>query len=370
MHAALIIVIVAVVIAYFIIAYKPKHEDNLKDLYFEGLDAMVDGRKQKAYESFKKIIVKDTTNIKAYIKLGQVAREGGNPDYALKIHKQLSYRKGLSYYEKKELHKNLALDYYALNKVNYAISQCKQILEIDKKNMWALSKLILFYQAKKEWRKSKQYLELKLKYSEKEDNHSLALYKIQEGRVLLLDQKFKDSRICFNEALSVYDKTSIAYYFIGNSYSQESDLLYKTAEGIQVSNSDTQQEYENKMDKAKELLDKAISVWVNYAKLQPESAWMVIHLLKDALFALDRYNEIETILKEILKEDSDNVDVIASLADYYDHLGDSESALNIIEEGLKKDDSSLLVRLIKLKLISSKGEAHSNTLKKRTRYSN
>ena len=57
-------------------------------------------------------------------------------------------------------------------------------------------------------------------------------------------------------------------------------------------------EYDNKMDDAKKLLDEAISVWVSYAKLQPESAWMVIHLLKDALFALDRYNEIEIILKE------------------------------------------------------------------------
>ena len=199
MHAALIIVIVAVVLVYFIISYKPKHEDNLKDLYFEGLDAMVDGRNQQAYENFKKIIAKDTANIKAYIKLGQVAREGGNPDYALKIHKQVSYRKGLSYYEKKELHKNLALDYYALNKIDYAISQCKQILEVDRKNMWALSKLILFYQDKKEWKKSKKYLELKLKYSEKEDSHSLALYKIQEGRVFLSEQKFEDSRTCFNK---------------------------------------------------------------------------------------------------------------------------------------------------------------------------
>ena len=40
--------------------------------------------------------------------------------------------------------------------------------------------------------------------------------------------------------------------------------------------------------------------------------------------------------KEILDKDSDNVDVIASLADYYDHLGDSDSALDIINKGLDK----------------------------------
>ena len=105
-------------------------------------------------------------------------------------------------------------------------------------------------------------------------------------------------------------------------------------------------------------------MWINYAKLKPESSWMVIHLLKDALFALNRYNEIETILKEILDKDSDNVDVIASLADYYDHLGDSSSALEIIDRGLKKDDSSLLVRLIRLKLISSNNNSNQDNVKK------
>ena len=34
-------------------------------------------------------------------------------------------------------------------------------------------------------------------------------------------------------------------------------------------------------------------------------------------------------------------------------MGDSLSALKIIDEGLEKDDSSLLVRLIKLKLLFS-----------------
>ena len=56
MQIALIIIILALVAAYFIITYKPKHSDNLKDLYSEGLDLMVDGYRQGAYENFKKII--------------------------------------------------------------------------------------------------------------------------------------------------------------------------------------------------------------------------------------------------------------------------------------------------------------------------
>ena len=182
---------------------------------------------------------------------------------------------------------------------------------------------------------------------------------------MLSEDKFEDARVCFNEANNISDDVSISYYFIGESYSQESDAIYSEAEKLQVSedNSSGQNEYNEKMNSAKDLLSEAISMWVNYAKLKPESSWMVIHLLRDALFALDRYNEIETILREILEKDSDNVDVIASLADYYDHMGDSPSALKIIDEGLEKDDSSLLVRLIKLKLLFSNTASNDVTIK-------
>ena len=365
MIPALITIGVAIIVAYFVLTYKPKQKDNLKDLYTEGLDLMVDGYRQGAYENFKKIIKKDTENVKAYIKLGQVIREGGNPINALKIHNSLNFRKGLTYYEKIEILKNLTLDYHKINKIDQAIEQCEKILKINAKNDWALNKLIFFYQNKKDWLNSKKYLELKLKYSGNTDQHSIALYKIQEGRILLSEDKFEAARVCFNEANTISDDVHISYYFIGESYSQESDAIYVEAEKLQVSSDDTssQNEYNEKMENAKDLLSEAISMWVNYAKLKPESSWMVIHLLRDALFALDRYNEIETILREILKKDSDNVDVIAALADYYDHMGNSLSALKIIDEGLEKDDSSLLVRLIKLKLLFSNTASNDITIK-------
>ena len=56
MQPALIVILVVVVAAYFIVTYKPKHQENLKDLYSEGLDLMVDGYRQGAYENFKKIL--------------------------------------------------------------------------------------------------------------------------------------------------------------------------------------------------------------------------------------------------------------------------------------------------------------------------
>ena len=361
MELALIIVIVCIIAIYFFATYKPKKQENLKDLYTEGLDLMVDGYRQGAYENFKKIIATETDNVKAYLKLGQVIREGGNPENALKVHMSLNFRKNLTYYERVELYKNLALDYYKLNDLDHSIEQCKRILKINPKNDWALSKLVFFYQSSGDWLNSKKYLDLRLQYSGRKDSHKLSLYKIQEGRAFLMDNKFRAARDCFENALNIDNDCVIAHYFIGDSYSQESDRAYNNA---QKNKSDSNQnEYDSLIKDAKDLLAKAIDNWVDYAKLKPESSWMVIHLLRDALFALDRYNEIEVILKDILANDSDNVDIIAALADYYDHMGDSKSALKIIDNGLAKDDSSLLVRLIKLKLLFSDSASDSNNKK-------
>ena len=361
MELALIIVIVCIIAIYFFATYKPKKQENLKDLYTEGLDLMVDGYRQGAYENFKKIIATETDNVKAYLKLGQVIREGGNPENALKVHMSLNFRKNLTYYERVELYKNLALDYYKLNDLDHSIEQCKRILKINPKNDWALSKLVFFYQSSGDWLNSKKYLDLRLQYSGRKDSHKLSLYKIQEGRAFLLDNKFRAARDCFENALNIDNDCVIAHYFIGDSYSQESDMAYNNA---QKNKSDSNQnEYDSLIKDAKDLLANAIENWVDYAKLKPESSWMVIHLLRDALFALDRYNEIEVILKDILANDSDNVDIIAALADYYDHMGDSKSALKIIDNGLAKDDSSLLVRLIKLKLLFSDSASDANNKK-------
>jgi lipopolysaccharide biosynthesis regulator YciM len=100
-------------------------------------------------------------------------------------------------------------------------------------------------------------------------------------------------------------------------------------------------------------------MWIRYAELNPEQAWMVIHLLKDGLFALDRYSEIEDILKQILKNNSDNIEVIASLSEIYSHRGENTDAIELIDSALEQDPTSLIVKLIKMKL-QAKKERNSN----------
>ena len=144
-------------VTVYVLNYKPLRKSKVKDLYAEGLDLLITGRRKSAYKNFKDIIQKDSNNIKAYLRLGQVLREGNNPSQALKVHRGLLHRRDLMHYEKIELHKNLALDYYKIGKLNDAIAELHILLKIEKNNEWAISQLITFYREQQDWKKAGKY---------------------------------------------------------------------------------------------------------------------------------------------------------------------------------------------------------------------
>jgi|TARA_B110000467_G_scaffold163012_1_gene187819 lipopolysaccharide biosynthesis regulator YciM len=340
---------VLILLGIYIAKIKPNNKKNIKDLYSEGLDMMINGQQRSAYNNFKKIVEIDSENIKAYLRLGQVLRESGNPLKALKIHKGLIIRQNLTSYELLDLHKNIALDYFELKKIGSAIDEVLKILKIDKNNEWALSKLIKFYSYIGKWTESTKFLSKLHKVTKKPDDHKMALFIIQEGRALQVEGNFSLAREKFEKSLEVYPSLSASYFFIAETYAQESEKYFQKAEKISNSSSDLNKE---QLDKALNFLSKAVPMWIKYSKTNPNQSWMVIHLLKDALFALNRYDELEHILKEIIDKDNKNSEVIASLADMFAHKGDLKNALDIIDSNINKNSKSLIIKLIRLKLLA------------------
>ena len=88
-------IVVIVIYLYYNNKINPHKVNNIREMYAEGLDMLVSGKRIAAYNNFKNIIDKDSNNIKSYIRLGQVLREGGNPTKALKVHKSLLLRKNI-----------------------------------------------------------------------------------------------------------------------------------------------------------------------------------------------------------------------------------------------------------------------------------
>ena len=140
-YLLVIIIIISVPISLYFFR-NPNKNESLKDLYAEGLDMLVMGKRKVAYKNFKSIIEKDSSNIKAYLYLGQVIREGGNPRKALEVHQNLVHRKKINNYDKIQLYKNLSLDYHEMSNNKKSIEYAKSILDVEGYNEWSLKHLI------------------------------------------------------------------------------------------------------------------------------------------------------------------------------------------------------------------------------------
>ena len=163
---------------FYIFRLKPNKKTGTKELYSEGLDMMINGMQRSAYNNFKKIVDMDTNNIKAYLRLGQVLRESGNATNALKIHKGLTIRQNLSFYDKLELYKNISLDYFDLGEMEKAIEQASKLLKLDSKNSWAISQQITYHIKLNNWEKATEYLETFQRVNKVSDTHKLGLFVI------------------------------------------------------------------------------------------------------------------------------------------------------------------------------------------------
>ncbi len=344
-------------IIYFL--KKPDNNSSLKDLYAEGLDMLVVGKRKSAYKIFKNIIKQDSNNVKAYLHLGQVVREGGNPQKALEIHKNLMHRKGLNNYDKIELYKNISQDYFELKNIDKAIDNSKNILQIDNLNEWSISNIIELLKIKGDWEGAIDYLKNYFKVKKYTNNKKLALYKIQNGRMLLKNKKFHESREFFEKSLDIYPDLKICFFLIGNSYAQESNSIYDKAielENDVKSGLDTNNEVKKLKLDAESTLAKAIPMWGYFIENMPEYSWMILPTLKDALQALHRYDDIEKMLINAKNKNEENVDILAHLADFYANKGEIDKALSTINKALDKNKDSLISQLKKIKISSLKNK--------------
>jgi len=353
-YIIIIFFIIIIVGFYFYLFKKPQETHSIKDLYSEGLDMLVAGQLKSAYRNFKEIINQDSNNIRAYLHLGQVLREGGKSKQALKVHQNLLYRKDLSKYEKIDLYKNLVFDYEKLGSNDQSIKFCNKILEIDDKNEWSINYLIKLYRNNDNWSNAIECLKLIFKLRNKVDNHLLALYKVQKGRSILNKNKFDKSREIFEKALDIDSNLYITYFFIGNTYKDESNYMYNKFIKLKEGDDPDTLEKEEKLQKykanAENLLNKAIPMWIHFIENMPAYSWLILSTLKDALQALNRYNDIEKILIQIKNKNSNNIDIISHLADFYANKGEIDKALETIASGLEKNPNSLIAQLKKIKI--------------------
>ena len=118
MDLIIVLIVLAITAAGGIFAYfkrRPKPRKNTDSLYTDALNAMVRGDSDGAMRLLRNVVRQDTDHLDAYLQLGDILREEGNPQQAIKVHHSLTVRPGLSENFRMHIHKSLAQDYIAVH---------------------------------------------------------------------------------------------------------------------------------------------------------------------------------------------------------------------------------------------------------------
>ena len=326
----IILTIAIIVLIVFVLTLvkgkRGKVKDKTTSLYTTALNHMLHGEDETAIKCFKEIAKKDTENIDAYIKLGILFRKTGKLKNAVKIHQGLLYRQGISKDQRLEILRNIVEDYISLEEKSKALSSAEDILELDKRNIWAFEKLQNLHRDLEQWDKAAWYLRKVLSLRRESNSRLLALYKVQGGLEKFNEGAYHDARLIFRKAIKIDPECETPYFYIAESY-------IKDHRG-----------------------EEAIKWWEKFANASPEKAHLIFNPLQKVLFSLGNFGKIENFYENILSKKPGDIRTIAALAGFYERKGDVDKAITLVEELIEKNPDSRVAKIALSKLLIAQGK--------------
>ena len=317
----IIILLVVLIIGGFALFYfQPKQLAKTESIYTNALNAMVRGDKRTALKHLRDVVKQDTNHVDAYLQMGDILREEGNAQAAIKIHQSLTVRPNLKNDIKLHIHKSLALDYEQLAQLAKARSEVELLLKLDKRNLWANEFLLALFEKQQDWDKATQVSKTIQKVKELEDSNQIARFLVFKGMDNLEKGKVEEAIRVFESAVKTAPEFEKTYLCLGDLYLDKRELV------------------------------KAIDNWEKYALLNPANGKMIYSKIESALFDLGRFSEVENFYKRIVDKDPSNLSALTKLANVLEEKGEHNSALILVEDALSKNQTSVHAHLMKLKL--------------------
>ena len=294
--------------------------------YVNALHMLLEGKNEEALELLKKTVRIDTDNIMAYIKLGDILRETGMPLRAVKIHRNLLVRPNLPQPLIEMILQHLVKDYQAAGVLGKAIEMAERLVHRNKKDTKNQQLLLSLYEEKGEWDKAFFHRQNIGKWQKKQRQEILAIYKVRAGLTLTEQGVEREGRIRFREALKLDKNCVPAYLYWGDSYRREKR------------NED------------------ALRIWQDFTIKIPDWAHLAFARLKEVLFDLGRFSDIENILLQVIKKKPRNPTVPIHLAELYLKQGKTTAALEACQKALDINPKLARGHYLQIQILKQQGQ--------------
>jgi len=304
---------------FYFLRLKNKKEPQSNYLYTEALNAMVIGNDEIAIKLLRLVVKEDTDHIRAYLQLGNILRKN-KPSQALKIHQSLTIRPNLLKELKIDIHQALAKDYEVLGNSNFAKIEAEKIIDLDKKNLWALEFILRIDEKAKQWDNAIKWMKQIQKITGNYNKNELAKFEVFKAKEKFLNGELNQALIIIKKIIKNFPDLSISYLFLGDIYEKTRDLV------------------------------KAVENWEEYASRDPEKASEVFIKIESGLFDLGLFSEVENFYRRFIKKNPSSFDAVIRLANVLEEKGENASALSLVDSFDDQKEYDIRKDLMKLKL--------------------
>lgn len=226
--------------------------------YILGMYAMLTGAVDSAIEHLSKVVEISTDPVEVYLALGNLFRQRGQIDRAIRVHQSLLARSGLSEQERVLALSALGSDYRTGGFMDRALVTYKDALALDPKDTFALTQLVKLSEDLGEWDEAYGYAVRLQKLRRYRDTKALSYLLAQRAKRLSEDSEslFKPAWL-LRKAIRLLPENMLAHIYLAK--------LYLKAD---------------RAPKARRILEKSL-------KEQPYKSYMVMDLLKEIYLKMD-----------------------------------------------------------------------------------
>ena len=320
LYLFLIAVICSLILVIAFYYFRPKKKLPTESIYTKALNAIIQGDKKIALKHLKDVVKQDTNHIDAYLQIGNILREEGNIEAAVKIHRSLTMRPNLPKEALRQIHKSLALDYYKLDNLNRAKEEAEIIIKSNKKNLWANEFLLEIYEAQNKWKEAAQLSKMVQRIKASKDPDQLSRFLVFQSMDKLKNNQTEEAVSLLKKAIKTSPEFSLPYLKLGDLYAEINNFK------------------------------EAIKNWEKFVDLSPDSTEDVLSKIESAYFDIGQFDEVEKFYNRILDKNPLNLIALVNLANVLQQKGEHNSSMSLIDEALIDNDNSIFIHLMKLKL--------------------
>ncbi len=297
----------------------------------KALNHILAGEKKQALQQLSEIAHNDTSNIGAFLQVGDLHRQLGNADRAIRVHQDILNRDGISEEIILMAHERLSKDHEALKQFIQAAQHAEAVLRGDKKNLWALQALHRFAVKTSNWGTAIRAFQKENAAGGKADPLLPAIYKTQEALQEKAAGNHSEAVSLLKQAIKLNSQCAAPYYELGKIRQEEGNFKH------------------------------AIDFFTTFAELDPTAGSIIFSEIEKMYFELGQFEQVEQFYQRLHNKQPGNLEVVIGLANYFERKGEYRDALALLEEVKNPDFNNLSYILARLNMLEKLG--HKDTLK-------